>query len=104
MFPTENIIENEPINELVSTEKCTFEPINEPIKHTFEIEYSKFPLPDKYRGIISSGDKLRDSITDPNSGGQITTAVYHNSLDIPVPDKTPIYACKSGYVKNVYPF
>lgn len=27
MFPTENIIENEPINELVSTEKCTFEPI-----------------------------------------------------------------------------
>lgn len=103
MFPTENIIENEPINELVSTEKCTFEPINEPIKHTFEIEYSKFPLPDKYRGIISSGDKLRDSITDLNSGGQITTAVYHNSLDIPVPDKTPIYACKSGYVKNVYP-
>ena len=66
MFPTENIIENEPIN---STEECTFEPINEPIKHTFEIEYSKFPLPDKYRGIISSGDKLRDSITDPNSGG-----------------------------------
>ena len=24
MFPTENIIENEPINELVSTEKCAF--------------------------------------------------------------------------------
>ena len=52
MYPTEN----EPIN-------YEIEPINqentdtvEPIKHTFEIEYSKFPLPDKYKGIISSGD------------------------------------------------
>lgn len=53
MNPTENIIENEPINEVVSTEKWTFEPINEPIKHTFKIEYSKFLLPGKYRGIIS---------------------------------------------------
>ena len=53
MHLTENIIENEPINEIVSTEKCTFEPINEPIKHTFKIEYSTFLLHGKYRGIIS---------------------------------------------------
>lgn len=53
MHPTENIIENEPINELISTEKDTFEPINEPIKHTFKIEYIKFLLSGKYRSIIS---------------------------------------------------
>lgn len=74
-----------------------------PPVHILEIEYSSFPLPEKYRGILSSGDSLRDSIAIPNSGGQITTASYHNALDIPVPDKTPVYACKAGYVKNVYP-
>lgn len=63
MHPTENIIENEPINELVSTEKCTFEPINEPIKHTFKIEYIKFLLHGKYRCIISvTGSHLHWSV------------------------------------------
>ena len=80
------------------TEKEPIEIIN-----LLKIEYCTFPLPEKYRNIISSGDKLRDSIADPNSGGQLTTASYHNALDIPVPDKTPVKACKAGYVKNVYP-
>lgn len=71
--------------------------------NTISIEKWSFPLPEKYKGIISSGDGLRNSVIDVNSGGAIVNASYHNAFDIPVPEGTPVTAAKSGYVKNVYP-
>lgn len=71
--------------------------------YTVKIERWGFPLPDKYKGIVSSGDGLRDSVYDVDSGGSITSASYHNAFDFPVPEGTPVFAAKSGYVKTVYP-
>ena len=67
------------------------------------IEKLKFPLPEKYRYYISSEQGLRESIPNVNAGGGATLSTYHNAIDIAVPDKTPVYAAKSGYVQTVYP-
>lgn len=62
-----------------------------------------FPLPEKYRYYISSQQGLRDSIANVNLGGESSLAQYHNAIDFAVPEGTPVYAAKDGYVKTVYP-
>lgn len=67
----------------------------------FGLEIGKFglPVPEKYKDCISSNQGLREAIC----GEVITTGLFHNAIDWAVPDKTPVYASKSGIVKTCYP-
>lgn len=65
------------------------------------IEDFSFPLPEKYRSIVSSKQGFRESMK-VNIGGS-TLATYHNGLDIPVPYGTPVFAAKDGYIEECYP-
>ena len=70
---------------------------------TVEITKKLFPLPPKYKPYKTSGQGLRDSIPNVNSGGGSSLATFHNAIDYACPDKTEVYACDDGYVVNVYP-
>lgn len=61
-----------------------------------------FPLPEQYRYYISSGQGLRD-IIPAESAGASTSGKWHNGFDFVCPNKTPVYAAKSGVVTEVYP-
>ena len=89
--------------ECVTDEVANTTVFNQESVTSISIDKLYFPLPEKYRYYISSEQGLRASIPNVNAGGGATSSTYHNAIDFAVPDKTPVYAAKSGYVKTVYP-
>lgn len=81
--------------------------VNEDMKFVIE-EYKEeitpfsSPLPDKYIDSITSSQDIRKALT-AEEAGMSTTGLWHNGLDIACPEKTPIYAAKSGIVYTVFP-
>lgn len=70
---------------------------------TFTIEEFGFPLPQQYNKWVSSEQGLREVISAENTGGLATSGKWHNGIDFAVPEKTPVYAAKSGVISTVYP-
>lgn len=59
------------------------------------------PLPDKYMSSITSEQGLRSSFSEEELG--VTAGgIWHNGIDIACPEKTPVYAAKSGIVYDVW--
>ena len=69
-------------------------------QQTIEILQFKNPINKEFE--ISSEQGIRNIILDSN-GNVIAGKVYHNALDLAIPEKTPVYASKSGVVITVYP-
>ena len=69
-------------------------------EHSIEIIQFKSPLNQKFE--ITSEQGIRNIILDSN-GNVIAGKIYHNALDFYVPEKTPVFASKSGAVITVYP-
>lgn len=67
------------------------------------IEYFCAPLPSEFTSYKTSHQGLRDAISAVDTGGLSTSGKWHNGWDIACPDKTPVYATKSGYVAEVWP-
>ncbi len=67
-----------------------------------EITKFMFPLPEKYHKYVSSPQGLRDKI-DINAGGLKTSGTWHQGIDIPCKEKTPVFAAKSGVIEECYP-
>jgi len=86
------------INENYITESIEINRNNEFVA----IETFGNPLDDKYMNNISSNQGIREKVT-LNNGGVISKDVYHNALDIAVPEGTNVYATKSGIITTVYP-
>lgn len=59
------------------------------------------PLPEKYMGKISSKQGLRDEIALDNGG--TVAGTFHDALDIPCPEGTPVYAVADGTLTEVWP-
>lgn len=72
---------------------------------SFDIGIFMFPLPKEYDvpSRITSPQGMRKAIEGRDTGGQEAVSSYHNAIDIAVPDKTPVYASKSGYAVDVWP-
>jgi murein DD-endopeptidase MepM/ murein hydrolase activator NlpD len=68
---------------------------------SFIIEKFSFPLPKSYKH-ASSYQNLREEISIEEIGAS-TSGLWHNGIDYPCPEKTPVYATKAGVVKCVYP-
>lgn len=69
-------------------------------KTGFFIEDAINPLDDEYMKNVSSYQGIRDKINF-NAGG--ATSPYHDALDIPCPDFTPVKAVKSGKIIECWP-
>lgn len=67
----------------------------------FAVDTFYFPLPKKYSH-ISSGQGFREALSKEQAGAS-TSGSWHNGLDFPCPEKTPVYAAKCGTVTCVYP-
>ena len=92
--------ENNEIN--LINENYITETIENRNKDYVAIETFGNPLDDKYMDNISSNQGFREKVT-LNNGGVISKDVYHNALDIAVPEGTNVYVTKSGIVTTVYP-
>lgn len=66
-------------------------------------EKCSFPLDKKYMASISCGQGLREAIEAEEAGGISTSGLWHNGIDFMCPDRTPVYAAKSGVVICCYP-
>lgn len=64
-----------------------------------KIETFAYPISEKVKN--SSEQGARNTIY--SDGISVTNGLYHNAIDIPCKDKTPVYASKGGKVITVYP-
>lgn len=78
------------------------ESTKEDLLNTIFIEKFVFPLPDKYKNLISSYSGYREN-SKLDTGGSELQSNMHYGIDYACPDKTPVYAAKDGYVTTVYP-
>lgn len=65
------------------------------------IKKFSFPLPEKYKN-KSSIQGLRKEINVEEIGAS-TSGKWHNGIDFPCPEGTPVYASKDGIITCVYP-